>query len=441
MVRRYPDHLVNQIDMLNEPMLTFRSRSWSSLAHEMHVTLLTGGGDKPYAFGITKELLSKGATLDFIGSDELDFPEFRDESRFNFFNLRGDQNTGVSVGKKIARIFRYYVRLLAYTATAKSQIFHILWNNKFQYFDRTLLMLYYKLFGKKIVLTLHNVNVNKRDRSDSLLNRLTLQIQYQLADHIFVHTEKMKMEAVRGFEILPSKVTVIPFGINNAIPVSDLTPLEARQRLGISDGQKVILFFGNIAPYKGLEYLIQAFQSIRDQDQTYRLVIAGRPKGAEEYWAAIHSSIREDVGTGRILLRGEFIPDDETELYFKAADILVLPYKHIYQSGVLLLGYSFGLPVLAADVGSLKDEIIEGKTGFVFAPEDPCDLARSISKYFASDLYRSLGERRHEIKRYAAKQYSWEIVGQKTIETYAVLLNVPADIELSRRESSKAQFS
>ena len=74
---------------------------------------------------------------------------------------------------------------------------------------------------------------------------------------------------------------------------------------------------------------------------------------------------------GEYCFGAEFIPDEETEIYFKAADVLVLPYRHIYQSGVLFLGYSFGLPVLAADVGSLKDEIVEGKTGFVFRPEDP----------------------------------------------------------------------
>ena len=85
-----------------------------------------------------------------------------------------------------------------------------------------------------------------------------------------------------------------------------------------------------------------------------------------------------------MLLRAEYIPDEETELYFKAADVLVLPYRHIYQSGVLFLGYSFGLPVLAADVGTLKDEIIEGKTGFVFRPEDPVDLASAIERYFAA---------------------------------------------------------
>ena len=68
----------------------------------------------------------------------------------------------------------YYAKLIRYAATAKPRIFHILWNNKFEFFDRTLLMLYYRLLGKKIVLTVHNVNAGRRDSKDTRLNRLTL---------------------------------------------------------------------------------------------------------------------------------------------------------------------------------------------------------------------------------------------------------------------------
>ena len=331
----------------------------------------------------------------------------------------------------------YYAKLIRYAATAKPRIFHILWNNKFESFDRTLLMLYYRFLGKKIVLTAHNVNAGRRDSKDTLLNRLTLRIQYRLADHIFVHTEKMKRELIEEFGVQESRVTVIPFGINNAVPNTRLTPAEARQRLGIRDGEKTILFFGNITPYKGLEYLIAAFQQILARREDYRLIIAGRPNNCERYWSAIREAIREDVQRGRVLLRADFIPDDETEVYFKAADVLVLPYRHIYQSGVLFLGHSFGLPVLAADVGSLKDEIVEGKTGFVFRPEDPVDLAKAIERYFASDLYADLNSRRQEIRDYATERHSWDVVGQMTMRVYAGLLHMPSpDGLLNRGEAS-----
>jgi D-inositol-3-phosphate glycosyltransferase len=412
----------------------------STVAPEVAVTLLTGGGDKPYAFGLTTELLSKGAELDVIGSDELDFPEFQGKQRLNFINLRGDQRPDASILRKVFRLSMYYVKLFRYAATAKPRIFHLLWNNKFELFDRTLLMLYYKALGKKIVLTVHNVNARRRDSDDSALNRFTLRVQYRLSDHIFVHTEQMKRELIEEFGLREARISVIPFGINNAVPNTPLTPAEARQRLEIRNETKAILFFGNITPYKGLEYLTSAFKQILTRRDDCRLIIAGRPKNCEEYWAAIREAIQKEVQSGRVLLRAEFIPDDETEVYFKAADVLVLPYRHIYQSGVLFLGYSFGLPALAADVGSLKDEIVEGKTGSVFRAEDPAELAKAIERYFASDLYTDLNRRRQEIREYAEEQHSWSVVGRATMSIYANLLGIPCPGELSKRDESMASF-
>jgi glycosyltransferase involved in cell wall biosynthesis len=412
----------------------------SARAHEIAVALLTGGGDRPYVFGLTTTLMSQGATLDLIGSDDLDCPEFHSKPGVNFLNLRGNQRSDVSFARKITRVSMYYARLIRYAATAKPGIFHILWNNKFKIFDRTLLMLYYRLLGKRIVLTAHNVNAGRRDSEDTPLNRLTLRIQYRLADHIFVHTEKMRLELIEAFGVHRARVTVIPFGINNSVPNTRLTRAEARLRLGIRDGIRTILFYGRIAPSKGLEYLIAAFQQILARGEDFQLIIAGRPDRCERYWRAIREAIREDVQRGRILLRADFIPDDETEFYFKAADVLVLPYKDIFQSGVLFLGYSFGLPALAADVGSLKDDIVEGKTGFVFRPEDPVDLARAIEKYFASDLFADLNSRRQEIIDYATERHSWDVVGQTTMGVYAGLLGMPSTEELLNRDASSASL-
>lgn len=95
------------------------------------VALLTGGSDRPYVFGLVAELISKGVVLDLIGSDELDFPEFRSASGVRFINLRGGQRPNDGFARKAFRIFLYYVRLMRYAATAKPRIFHVLWNNKF----------------------------------------------------------------------------------------------------------------------------------------------------------------------------------------------------------------------------------------------------------------------------------------------------------------------
>jgi len=237
----------------------------------------------------------------------------------------------------------------------------------------------------------------------------------------------MKLELIEDFGVQSAQITVIPFGINNSVPDTQLTPAQAKRQLGVKDGKRVLLFFGRIRPSKGLEYLIAAFRENLIRPDDYQLVIAGRPDKCESYWTAIREMIRPDVQSGRILLRPESIPDDETEVYFKAADVLVLPYRHIFQSGVIFLGYNFGLPVLATDVGSLRDDIEEGKTGFLFRPEDPVDLARTIEKYFASDLYRELNSRRQEIRDYALERHSWDEVAQRTMRIYGSLFNRDAD--------------
>src|SRR5688572_16697004 len=130
----------------------------SGQADGLEVALLTGGVDRPYALGLAEALLSKDVRLDFIGSDELDSPALRKRPTFNFLNLRGDQRENVSLAAKMSRVLGYYARLIQYASVSRPAIFHILWNNKFEAFDRTLLMLYYKVLGKKIAFTAHNIN-------------------------------------------------------------------------------------------------------------------------------------------------------------------------------------------------------------------------------------------------------------------------------------------
>lgn len=389
----------------------------------LSVALLTGGGDKPYALGMAAALTSAGIHVDFIGSDDLSVPELLSNPSVNFLNLRGDQRHDAKPTVKILRVLRYYVRLVAYAATAKPKLFHILWNNKFQLLDCTVLMLYYRLLGKRVVFTAHNVNAGKRDSNDSSLNRALLKIQYGLCDHIFVHTEGMKTEMTSEFRIPGSKISVIPFGVNNTVPNTSLSSAEAKRQLGIGKNDKVLLFFGNIAPYKGLEYLVAAFDQLLKTDRSYRLLVVGKPKGSESYWNEVRRAITSSDIADRTIAKIEYVPDEDTELYFKAADVLILPYAHVFQSGVLFLGYSFGLSAIAADVGSLKEEIIEGETGLIFKPRDSSDLARKIDTYFNSELFHNLESRRAEIKAYANERYSWDKVAAITTAIYSRFLS------------------
>lgn len=387
------------------------------------VTLLTGGQDPHYTYGLATSLVDAGVTLDIIGSDAVDCPTFRSNPRMRFYNLMGDRSREASRASKVRRIGNYYLRLINYARSAESRVFHILWNNRLETFDRTVLMLFYRLLGKRVVMTAHNVNTRRRDGNDSLFNRLTLRLQYTLSNHIFVHTESMKQELVRDYGVSPAVVSVITYGINNAIPDTSLTPEEAKRKIGFDETAKIILFFGAIAPYKGLDLLAEAFLKLVRSKRDFRLVIAGLPKGGcEGYLRGVREALRGEIEAGTVVEKIGYVSDEETEIYLKAADVLALPYRAIFQSGILIMAASFGLPVVATDVGSFRADIFALQSGLVCRPNDSDDLARAIDEYFRGDLYRHISEHRSRIRRLARQNHSWVSVAATTKSAYLGLV-------------------
>lgn len=390
---------------------------------DLEVALLTGGHDISYVYGLTTTLAGRGIRAHVLGGDRVDHTAFHTSEQIRFVNL-GEIRPNAGPAAKLLQLAMYYVRLLAYVTFRSPKIVHILWNSKLEYFDRTLLTGYLKLIGKKVALTAHNVNRAKRDSCDSTLNRLTLKCQYRLTDRLFVHTDKMKTELVEEFGVSAERVSVIPFGLNILVPDTDLTAAQAKQRLGIAADEHAILFYGRIVAYKGLDCLVEAFNQLASRDAKARLIIAGEPmKGSEDYIESVRQAIAANQGSERILSRLEFVPEAETELYFKAADVLVLPYKNIFESGVLFLAYRFGLPVIASDVGSFGEQLARGKAGVVFEAGNAAALANSLEAFFKSDLYQDAATHRGRIQEYSGRRHSWQTVGQITEDAYSRLVS------------------
>ena len=128
------------------------------------------------------------------------------------------------------------------------------------------------------------------------------------------------------------------------------------------------------------------------------------------------------VDEGKVLLRIEHIPDSEVEIYFKAADVLILPYVRIFQSGLPFLAYSFGLPVVATDAGGLAEDVVKGETGFICRSGDARSLTQAVHEYFDSELYESLPAARHRIREKALSRHSWNQVAAVTVNVYQHLL-------------------
>jgi len=386
--------------------------------------VLTGGQDPPYARGLLGQLVARGIDVVCVGNDELADCRFVGTGHLEFHNLVGGQEP-TNIIAKMWRVLKYYARVIAFAAQTDAKLFHILWFRRFPVFERTLLNAYFKLLGKKLIFTAHNVNDHARDgRRHSIVNWASLKFLYGIVDHVFVHTARMQRELVESFTVSKDKVTVVPFGINDVIPSSMLTRAEAKTRLGFGPEDKVLLFFGHIAPYKGVEDLVKALGKLVEEDKRFRLIIAGpvRDKSCESYWERLLALIEGQQVTKHVRKEIRYIPDAEVGHFFKAADVSILPYRRIYQSGVLALSYAQGVPVIVADVGSLAEDVVEGETGYVFRSGDVLSLVGSIRAYFSAALFRDVEMSREKIRRYGAERFSWATNADRTCAVYARML-------------------
>jgi D-inositol-3-phosphate glycosyltransferase len=404
--------------------------------------VLTGGQDPPYARGLLRELAARGIDVVCVGNDELADCRFVGSGRLEFHNLVGGQEPTNMIAK-IWRVLSYYARMIVFAAQTDAKLFHILWFRKFRLFERTLLNVYFKLLGKKLIFTAHNVNDHARDgRGDGIVNWVSLKFLYGIVDHVFVHTTRMQHELVESFTVSKDKVTVVPFGINDVIPPSTLTRAEAKRRLGFGPDDRVLLFFGHIAPYKGVEDLITALGKLVENDDRFRLIVGGplRDKSCEPYWERLLALIEDQRVTEHVRKEVRYIPDADVGHFFKAADVSILPYRRIYQSGVLALSYAQGVPVIVADVGSLAEDVVEGETGYVFRPGDVSSLVGSIRAYFSGALFKDVEMSREKIRQYGAERFSWATNADRTCAVYARMLtnsgrDVSVDGGLAANES------
>jgi glycosyltransferase involved in cell wall biosynthesis len=387
----------------------------------MRISILNAGQQTDYLYGLVSGLVEiPMLEIEVIDSDS-SVGVFEAFHHVSLFNLRGDNISPQSIFTKMWRIGRYYIRLLYYTASTRSDIFHIQWENSIALFDRTLLNLYYKLLGKKLVFTAHNVYREARDSTATPLRWFSLKVMYHLVDRIIVHTPKMKEELCSLFRVSPEKVIIIPHGINNRVQKKGITQEDARQKLGIVPTAHVVLFFGQIDEYKGIETLIDAAALLVQKDPSIILIVAGKSKRQSDYVLKLKTQVGKSLPEKNVMLRLQFIPDNEVETYFSAADCVVLPYKRIFQSGVLFLAYRFGIPIIATDIGSFPEDVIDRVTGFICKPNDAEDMAAQLRKYFDSTLFHQREETRASIIELAEKKYSWKNIGRQTYEVYTDL--------------------
>lgn len=256
----------------------------------------------------------------------------------------------------------------------------------------TIGLLVKKFTGIKVLFLCHNVLPHEKTFIDRILSKSVLYF----ADYFIVHSGQ---DAEDLKQMLPhSNVIVSVHPTYDIFNYKLIKKEKAKKALGLEGN--VLLFFGFVRRYKGLEYLIKAMPIILKKKDV-SLIIAG------EFWE-LKKEILNDIKRlnleKKVKIFDKYILNEEIGKYYCAADVVVLPYTHATNSGIVQTAFGFHKPVIVTAVGGLPEAVINGKTGFIVPPKNPRAIANAVIKYYKDNKEKEFIK---EIKNDSSR-FSWD---------------------------------
>ena len=372
----------------------------------MHITIIANGFQEDYIYNLLNHLVDKVDRVDLIGSPIYDRKKL--DSKIVFYDYRADQE-GKSVLLKPFGIIKYYWKLLTHLSRSDSKIVHIQWL-RFEFIEGVLIPGITQLMGKKIIYTAYNVLPHNKQ---GFLIKKKFKLLYRMQNEILVHTSFIKDQIVNHFKIWPGKIHVAHHGVYKRDKNIDLTQQDSRKELNLRQNSTVILFFGIIQAYKGFDTLTRSIDLL-GENSNLEILVAGRV--SKEYKKEFESLVSK-TGNKNYTYLLKYVSEEEVEQCFTAADVTVLPYKEASQSGVLFMSYTYGVPVIAPDLGGFSEDILPTKTGYLFEPNNPASLAATILQ-FKKDWSNAGSPEKQFIMDFAHNNYSWDASCKKMVEVY-----------------------
>lgn len=267
-----------------------------------------------------------------------------------------------------------------------------------------------KFLGLRVVITAHDVESFVVSLEVPALSRWV----YRQADRVVAHNQISRQELIGRIGLPAQRIAVIPHG--NYLHALQSLPAQsaARASLVIPEAAKVILFFGQIKDVKGLDLLFEAMPTVLKTYPEALLLIAGKP-WKSDFSAYEAQMVRLGI-RDRCITHIRYIPDEDVARYYAAADLVALPYRRIYQSGVVLMAMSYGKAVLVSDLPGMTEIVTDGETGFVFHQGDVDELAAKLKQALGDATVRqTLARKGFERVR---DDYDWKVIGEKTRQLY-----------------------
>ena len=361
-----------------------------------------------YLFGQASGLLKNDIEVSLYTNNETVSPEIKGLKFFTFYKQIYKSKSNIISGVKwvFGTIFSVF-----HARFSGISIFH------FHIFYTNILVLFNLLFVKvlfgQVVLTVHDVSSLSNSSNSSIIKRLI----YKFTDKIITHNEFSKSEIINVNANLSSCISIVPHGNYTPFINIQYDKEKSKEQLGIPDNRRILLFFGMIKKVKGLEVLLSALKGVIKQNPDVLLIIAGRVW--ENDFSDYQKIIDENNLSEYILLHTKFIPQEDVEHYYSASDLVVLPYKKIYQSGVLMMTLSYERPALASDLPPLKEIITNNENGFLFKAENVSDLTNKLNSILGNEgLIEQVRVKGAELVN---TKYDWNEIGKQTKQAYQSL--------------------
>ena len=367
-----------------------------------------GGAFHYYTFGQSIGLINNGVDVSLYTNNETDNPKISGVKFFAFY-----KNIFKSKFRFISGIKWIIGTILSVFHARFSGIsifhFHIFYTNILVLFN----LLFVKILFGKVVLTVHDVSSFSNSSNSSVIGKLV----YKLTDRIITHNEFSKSEIINVNANLSSCISIIPHGNYTPFINVQYDKEKSKEQLSIPNNRRILLFFGMIKKVKGLEFLLSALKGVVKQNPDVLLVIAGKPW--ENDFSSYQKIIDENNLSEYILLHAKFIPQEDVEHYYCASDLVVLPYKKIYQSGVLMMTLSYERPALVSDLPPLKEIISDNENGFLFKTENVSDLTNKLNSILGNE--ELMEQVRTKGKELINTKYDWGEIGRQTKHAYQSL--------------------
>jgi glycosyltransferase involved in cell wall biosynthesis len=361
--------------------ISFGSKPEAVMASGPQCRLILASGFQPdYVREVANAHARLGYTVDLIGGNMHEGQPYHPNVTLQ--NLRGNDKRARNPIRELLKLASYYAKLFRCVAASQSDVLYDVSIGR--PLLRCLLMYpLFRLLGKRIVYTAHNVLPHD---ADSIKNRIVYWIIYRaLADAIVVHGQAIKERIIEEFDVDTEKVHVVAHGTYHPHDTARVTRESARAQLGIAARDRVLLCFGLQRYYKGTHFVIEALNDYHAEDLT--LLVRGHAP-EPSYQDLVERMAQGHRRATTINVKFGAVPDSEMEVIFKACDIVLLPYLEGSQSGIKFMAYAYGRPVLASGVGSLREYILPGRTGEIFACGEHASFREALERMLASlDAY------------------------------------------------------